>query len=286
MDTQASPVTPQPTVAALFLPGWIEKDSAVSILINDCIFDPPLSRDRAERIWQEYNQRVNAINMRIGGAPQRLPLDRHEQNAADTFIRFHRQRGHLGSIREVIKIDPMGLIAHQPIVVIDQAAKYTADATSAASYARHSLGTAAGAHNLQLQGGLNAVDVALPHGEFAFFFNQQMGRFEVTELARHISVTEFQNRMLLFAGYHRSYARIERANIEGMDRSLLVALTTDGDFLLSTASPNQGLRATLCGFRPPLLRDFFDPDFVMRVHLKRKRFVLQVRAQIVPIDAV
>jgi hypothetical protein len=40
------------------------------------------------------------------------------------------------------------------------------------------------------------------------------------------------------------------------------------------------------GLRPPLLRDFFDPTFFMRVNLKRKRFILQVRAQIAAVDDI
>jgi hypothetical protein len=90
----------------------------------------------------------------------------------------------------------------------------------------------------------------------------------------------------LFAGYHRSYARIASAKPDGSDRSLLVALTTDGDFLVSPHSPNQGVRAMLCGLRPSLLSDFFDDDFFITVNLKRKRYVLQIRANCVPVDDV
>jgi hypothetical protein len=76
------------------------------------------------------------------------------------------------------------------------------------------------------------------------------------------------------------------ANIapDAIDRSLLVVLTTDGDFLLSADSPNQGLREMLRGPRPPLFRDFFDDRFVMKVKLRKKRFELQIRAQLVGIN--
>jgi hypothetical protein len=186
----------------------------------------------------------------------------------------------------VIKINPMNLVTHQPSVVINQMQRYTADANDGFRYAKHSLGIAKGAHNINVQHGLNAMDIAVPHGEFAFMFNQQTHQFQVLELARHISVTAFQGRMLLWAGYHRSYARMASANPDGIDRSLLVALTTDADFLLSPQSPNQGLRATVTGLRPPLFGDFFDDTLFMRVNLKRKRFVLQVRAQVAPVDDI
>jgi hypothetical protein len=128
------------------------------------------------------------------------------------------------------------------------------------------------------------MDVSVPHGEFAFIYNQRSNRFEVIEQARHVSVTAFQNRMLLWAGYHRSYARMASANPEGTGRSLLVALTTDADLFVSAQSPNQGLRAMVCGSRPSLLGDFLDPSFFMQVKLRKKRFQLQIRGQIVPIN--
>jgi len=137
---------------------------------------------------------------------------------------------------------------------------------------------------MAIRQGLNAMDVDVPHGEFAFAFNQGTSQFYIMELARHISVTAFQDRMLLWAGYHRSYAFIANTNPEGIERSLLVALTTDADFLVSAQSPNQGLRAMVCGLRPPLFRDFFDDALFMEVNLKRKRFVLQVRALCVGVN--
>jgi hypothetical protein len=108
--------------------------------------------------------------------------------------------------------------------------------------------------------------------------------FQIQEQARHVSVTAYDNRLLLWAGYHRSYARIASANPEGMDRSLLVVLTTDATFLFSHDSPNQGLRAMLCGLRPPLLGDFLDESLFMRVKLRRRRYELQIRAKVVSIN--
>jgi len=79
---------------------------------------------------------------------------------------------------------------------------------------------------------------------------------------------------------------MESAKPDGMERSsLLVALTTDADFILSPQSPNQGLRAMLCGPRPPLFGDFFDDRFFIKVKLRKKRYELQIRAQVVAVDA-
>lgn len=275
---------PGPTVEGVTLLGWMEREPAINYLMNDCVFPEPLMRERAEEIWRGYRDRVAALPERDATAPQRTQLTTNELAAANNFLRFHNNSPNLPG---VIKIEPMNLVAHQLTVIIDQAQRYMADAReSSLRYARHSLGTARGAHNMNVQHVLNAMDVSVPHGEFAFIFIQQTHQFQILELARHVSVAVFQERMLLWAGYHRSYARIASTNPDAIDRSLLAALTTDADFLLSPQSPNQGLRAMVTGLRPPLLRDFFDGTLFMRVNLKRKRFVLQVRAQIAPVDDI
>lgn len=261
--------------------GWLPKESAVQFLTTECIFNEPMDSEQAERIWAQYHERVEALPERNCLAPQPIPLSREEQAIADNFMRSHRQNV---NVRGVIKINPLNLVTHQPHVNLNQCANYSHDAISAARYAKHSLAIAQGVHNLAIRAGLNLMDVDVPHGEFAFVFNQNAGQFQILELARHVSVTTFQNRMLLWAGYHRSYAFMANANPDGIERSLLVALTTDADFLVSPQSPNQGLRAIVCGLRPPLFRDFLDANFFMEVNLKRKRWVLQVRAACVGID--
>jgi hypothetical protein len=240
-----------------------------------------MSSEQATRIWSEYHDRVEALPERDCVAPKRLPLSREEQQLADNFMHFHRQNA---NVRGVIKIDPLNLVTHQPHVNLNQCSKYSSDAVNAARYAKHSLAMAQGVHNMSIRAGLNIMDVDVPHGEFAFAFNQNAGQFHVLEQARHISVTAFQDRMLLWAGYHRSYAFMANEKPDGIECSLLVALTTDADFLVSPQSPNQGLRAIVCGLRPPLFRDFLDVNFFMSVNLKRKRWVLQIRANCMGID--
>jgi hypothetical protein len=90
--------------------------------------------------------------------------------------------------------------------------------------------------------------------------------------------------MMLWAGYHRSYARMLSIAPDAMDRSLVVALTKDADLKVSTGSPNHGERKILTGPRPPLFGDFFDARFFMNVKLRKRRFELRVRAELVPVD--
>ena len=280
---QATQKIPPRTVPARILIGWLARDAAVSYLMNECVFDEPLTAEAAEQLWTRYRDAVAALPERDCCAPACIPLSPAEKTIADRFLKFHRQHPQ-PSVRDVIKINPLNLVAHQPYVLMNKAAEYAKNASDAATYAQHSLDIAKGINNIQFNHGLNFMDVPVPHGEFAIAFNGNPQSWVVLELARHISVTAFQGRMLLWAGYHRSYAFMDRENPEGIERSLLVALTTDADFLVSAQSPNQGLRALVCGLRPPLFRDFFNDSLFMTTNLKRKRFVLQIRAQCFGVD--
>jgi len=270
-----------PTIQGGALIGWYERDDAVHILRSDCDFGAPLTEAEAEARWRPYRDRVEALPPRDSAAPPELLLDQLEERAARQFMAHHRNSA---NILRVIKVDPMRLIAKQLIVVTERSERYRREVRTASGWLQKALDTTRQAHQIRANCGVMAMDLEVPHGEFVTAFNPN-GTWEVQETARHVSVTGFQGRMMLWAGYHRSYARVSIMAPDAIDRSLVVALTTDGDFFVSQASPNQGLRDTLCGLRPPLFADFFDDDFFMRIPLKRRRFVLQVRARTVPVDA-
>ncbi len=269
---------------AIVLLGWMEREFAVKYLLNDCVFDPPLTEAGALTLWERYRERVEALPDRAVHSPERLQLGPDEQRAAEEFLRFHQQFGPQGSVRDVIKIDPSALVTYQFYIALDRVARYADHANARSWCARQCLVTVRTPQPIQIQHRINEANIGVPHGEFAFIYDQRDKKFEVLEQARHVSVTEYSGRMILWAGYHRSYARMASANPEGMERSLLVALTTDADFFVSEESPNQGLRAMVCGPRPSLLEDFFDDRFFIRLRLRRKRYELQVRAQVVPIN--
>ena len=112
-------------------------------------------------------------------------------------------------------------------------------------------------------------NVELPHAEFLFAFNGQA--FGIIQGGPHVSVSELQNRTVLWAGYHRTYALAATVNPDANERSVLAALTTEAG--LATAT-NQPLRDLLLGERPALLGDFFDERLFIEVELHRKRYEL------------
>lgn len=265
---------------AYVLIGWFERDNAVSLLTKECIFNPPLTDAQAEALWRPFHDRVEALPVRNATAPANLALAGPEQTVRTTFLKQHAGAA---NIKDVVKIDPLGLVVHQLIICAGRCAGYQHEVATMQGWINKTIAAKTTPQQVQMTIGPNAMDIDVPHGEFMVNFTNQ--GYQIVELAKFVSVTRFNQRMLLTAGYHRSYARMSGMAPDAIDRSVLVVVTTDGDLFVSPSSPNHGVRAMCCGLRPPLFADFFDEDFFITVPLKRKRFVLRVRGQMVPVDA-
>jgi hypothetical protein len=284
----AAPVVPRPpaTVDGVILPGWMPHEFAIPFLLNDCVFDPPLTERGAEEIWQSYKAAVDNLPERAAPAPPRLPFTPAEQNEVNNFLQAMRQRG-AANILDVIKIDVRLCVAHQLIVVTERSRTYVQRMNTPQAKLHHCLGLHAAPHNqFEIAAAApNAVNIRIPHAEFIFTLLQP-GGFAVQELAKHINTTAFDGRLLLWSGYHRSFALMTNEYPDGRDRSLVTVLSTDADFLLSPQdSPNQGLRDIVRGLRPPLFGDFFDERFFIPVRLRKKRCELWIRAQTMWLNA-
>src|SRR6266699_4366880 len=80
---------PPSTVEGVVLLGWLERDFAVTFLLNECVTDPPLDEQGAEGLWRRHREQVDAMPGRDCRAPDRLPLTAEDRRQADTFLRFH-----------------------------------------------------------------------------------------------------------------------------------------------------------------------------------------------------
>jgi hypothetical protein len=174
----------------------------------------------------------------------------------------------------------MGLVIHQLYMTLNKAREYMDDAAAPSWCIRQCL-TVRPKETKMLQGKFrrNAAEIEIPHREFAANF-QPGNTYGIEELAAHISATEFAGRTLLWAGYHRAYARIASLKADATDRSLLVVLSHDADHIVAPDSPDPELRATLLGARPPLFADFFDDRLFLKVNLRKKRYELRLRASV------
>ncbi len=264
--------------------GWLTREEAIRYLQQECVFDPPLTEQQAEAHWAERRARVDGLDPRLAPSPPILEMTAAEREAADRFISFYRRAPTgLGHIQSVVKLDASGLVLRQLDINLDRANEYMRHARAATWCARNCLATERPNVQMNVTTLPNGWNFGLPHAEFMLAFNGQV--FGIAQGAPHVSVSVAGARTVLWAGYHRCYVRAGTVNPEGIDRSVLAALTSEGALALAPESGNQSLRDLVFGERPPPLSDFFDERLFMEVELRRKRFELQIRVGIARIDA-
>jgi hypothetical protein len=268
-----------PTVDGFLLVGWMEKDEAIHWLTQDCWFAPPLTAEQAEELWRKYKLAVEALPERKPSAPKRLPIPPAAQQVVHNF----RVRTRGPEVLDVINIDPRELLIYQLYVVADRA-DHHARQLRGDQWHRNCLEIDRPNNPLPLRLDAGVIKVGLPHAEH--LFSAVPGGFQIQQGGGFISVCEVEGRMVLKAGYHRSFA-FSRARIkepEAKDRSLLVAVTKTVPPQLLADFPKQGLRTTVLGSRAPLFSDFLDETLAMSVKLRKKRYEMHIKVEVVPLD--
>lgn len=258
----------------------MEKDDALRWLRQDCWFAPALTEDQALEIWGRYKKVVEALPERKIDPPKRHPIGAPHKGTVQEFL--NRFRG--PEVLDVICLDPRELLVYQLYVVGDRADDH-ANHLGGAAWAKLCLqmerpGTQMA---LRMDGGI--IKVQLPHAEHLFTLQPQ--GFVIQQGGGFISVCEVEGRMLLKAGYHRSFAfsRALMKDPDAKEKSLLVALTKTVPREISADFPKQGLRTTVLGSRPPVFSDFFDVSLAMEVKLRKKRYEMHIKVDVVAIDA-
>jgi hypothetical protein len=285
------------TLEARVLIGWMDHDTAVNYLTRNCVADPPYTAQSAEQLWEEYHNRCLALPEREAAAPARLPMTPQEDHHANRFMAFIRSLGPNPFV-DVIKVELMGLVVHQLYVATSRAEEYAhrvrddgwlheaVPLTPRPPALINTRVTVTGLHS--------AADIDIPHAEFAFLPDPTGQFFSVQQLQSYISVMRGPGigpeRLMLKAGYHRSFARAVSMMPTATLPTAVVALERN----TFGGPPNQllgagltvqttGLRPT--GRRPALFSDFFDENLFIKVNLRQKRYQLQVRSTWVEIDA-
>jgi hypothetical protein len=255
------------TLDGIVLLGWLEKADAISFLHNHCWFDPQLTYQQAEAVWQPFRSAVEQLPERKVLPPTRLPIPQANRAWVNQFL----NRTRCPEILDVINIDPRTLIIHQFYVAVDRAAQHAQNIGNN-HWTQTCLQIDRPAAQLPIRMEGNIVKVSVPHGEHILALNG--GTFQIQQGGGYISVCEIEGRMLLKAGYHRSFAFVRSITneLEAKDTSLLVALTATAPPQLSPQFPTQGLRTTVLGSRPPLFSDFFNEALAMKVKLRRKKY--------------
>jgi hypothetical protein len=259
------------TVNAKGLLGWMTEDEALRFLRN-CVFDKQKSDAEMLALWQEYRDRVAAIGSLTVPRFNTHKLSLSEECTGKTLVNKMRKIGGT-NVKRVIKVDPQDLLIHQLWVTVDQSDLYGAAMRDRRQRLNLCLGI--GMENkIPIGPAVRDGDwlkKSIPHGEFQPFCLIGNDDFAVQEQARFISFTEFEGKLLLWAGYHRSHALVSHTKPDDTDRLLVGTLTTDGEAFLGVASTLLAKRDSVRGECPPLFSDFFNAELCINVQFLKLR---------------
>jgi len=108
---------------------------------------------------------------------------------------------------------------------------------------------------------------------------------QVQQQPAHVAVAEYERRMLLVNGYHRTFQWANRhlsENGSGGELSILFPVST---ILPFHVPPDQQTRDFLFAPRAPLFRDFFDDRLALPVRMRRKkRYEMSIQTRITGVD--
>jgi hypothetical protein len=277
---------PAGSLMGVVLLGWMEREQALTFLLEDCVFEPPLTEPAAESLWREWRERAAGVPERTG-IVQQLPLGEAEQEHAGRFAQFLAGIGVAGT--QVVKVDPLQMVVGQYHVVTERSGGYAARCGRDADWWGLALPTAVANPDLEMNFVRRSydtdIDIELPHSEFIFGLQPQ-GGFGPRELLPYVSALKVGERLVLTKGYHRLYARVSMTEGRLPERLSLLALD------VGTLDPPKDGKADaseagldIFGARPALLADYFTEGLAMPVFLRRKLYRLEVRARLVARNA-
>jgi hypothetical protein len=258
------------TLSGKLLLGWMQEKEALAFLLDEAV--PPLTKDAALELWNCYRAKVTALGQREYHKPARAPHNFKENLAAQKIIKASRRNGE-HNVKGLLKVDPLDLVVHQLRIFEERALPYlplVRDPVAKVKVCLPPLPTGGQLPTRRISG---KTIIELPHGEFRIGLGPDK-RPAVQELAHHIAINEFDGRLLLWAGYHRTYAvtLASQANPEEIERLVPAVLTTDADdaFLDAMARFSEK-RDMVRGTCPALFRDFFDSDLCLAIKLRKRR---------------
>jgi hypothetical protein len=294
----ATALVPVPTVRARLLPGWMTRDQAMAIFTNECV--PSRTTDEATAIWQEYQDRASALPMGRGTVCTQLPLTQEEQTHALNFINFLNQFGP-HQVAGIVKVDLREVIVHQLQVVTERSEAYAQSCQTEAAWLNELLPTAIQPAQFGMQVSIgpplnphplsSQIIVDLPHSECAFLPVGQTGMFRPDQLMRYVTACDQGTKIMLKAGYHRSFARFASAPpaivptaVVALERNTWTVPVNQPPTGVGVIGGTAGLHFS--GIRPALLSDFFTDGLFMDVLLRRKRYQLRIQSTWVALDDV
>jgi len=248
----------------------MNQKEALQFLVKEAV--PPLSEEEAIKLWECYRQKVTALGNRECNKPANAPHNLKEKMAADKIVKASRKNGER-NVKGLIKVDPLDLVVHQLRIFEERAEPYIDLVSDPVTKVKTCLPPLPVGRQLPTKRVGGRTIIELPHGEFRIVPGPNK-KLEIQELAHHVAISAFDDRLLLWAGYHRAYAvtLASQANPEEIERLVPAVLTTDADdaFLCALAGFSEK-RDMVRGACPALFRDFFDPDLCLSINLRKQR---------------
>jgi len=258
------------TLNGKILLGWMSEKEALAYLCKEAV--PPLTKEAAIELWESYRGKVAALGKREYHKPGNAPHNLKEKLAADRIVKASRKNGER-NVKGLIKVDPLNLVVHQLRIFEERAEPYLDLVSDPITKVKTCLPPLPVGRQLPTKRVGGKTIIELPHGEFRIVPGSNK-KLEIQELAHHVAINAFDDRLLLWAGYHRTYAVMlaSQANPEEIERLVPAVLTTDADdaFLCALAGFSEK-RGMVRGTCPALFRDFFDPDLCLSINLRKQR---------------
>jgi hypothetical protein len=262
------------TLTGKLLLGWMSKNEALAYLCEEAV--PPFTEEAAIELWENYRVRVAALGNRQYDKPGTAPHNLKEKLATERIIKAARAKGN-HNIKGLIKLDPLNLVVHQLRIFEELSAAYRPLLRQPVSRVQTCLPPLPSSRQLNTNTVGGKTIVELPHGEFQMVIGPQK-KMEISEHARHIAVTAYDNRFLLWAGYHRTYALVlaNQEYPEEIERLLPAVLTTDADDFLGAGSRFPEKRDMVRSACPAVFRDFLDADLCVDIKLRKRRCQIEI----------
>jgi hypothetical protein len=259
------------TVQAKLLLGWMEQSEALKTL-KYCYFDGNLSRKARLALWRTYRKRVEALEPRNPAGVPVLPFTVTEQAAVDAHIQRINATPHGQFHPEVLKVNAADLVAYQYEVLTEKTEQHAAEMADENQRINRCLGVGMDFTGQLVPQQISPISftVDLPHPEFLGFAHPNGCGFQ--EKSRYVmGVRTPGDRLLLWAGYHRTHAILCHTAGEGPGVAPLVTVMTGIPEVGQFFSRASWRRDVVLGERPALLRDFLDPELFIMVNLQKKR---------------
>jgi len=245
--------------------------------LNACVFAKHLSNKRAAILWKHYRDKVAALEPRnLAPIVEQVPC-----GVEQAAIAAHMGRLNSGPNAQfqprVIKVHPGDLVARQFQVVTERSSQYEQEMQDEQTRINHCLGVGLAFKGQLIPRKINSKIVAydLPHFEFTILppgiVNGQI-HCQFAEWDRHIAAfSTTGNRMVLWGGYHRTYALLCQLAGDASAGAPLITVTTGMPDVVNFLAKPSPVRETVLGDRPALLRDFLDEELFIEVNLRKRR---------------